>query len=127
MDLGQVGGASGASALPAHQLGPDHPGQLDTPGFSIPRSGEVVEEADEVRDLVVRQDHSTPVHDLRTGHDRPFNRDDTGTYRIELPAGVYIIGFTLLGIEMAEGIPAQVSINPGETLTLDISVDTGIR
>ncbi len=50
-----------------------------------------------------------------------------GTYRVELEPGDYVIGFTLVGIETSESVPAAVSLSAGQVLELDISVDTGIR
>ena len=50
-----------------------------------------------------------------------------GTYRIELPAGRYTVQLPKSGIERAQGLPAEVEIKSGETVTLDISIDTGIR
>jgi len=50
-----------------------------------------------------------------------------GSYRIELEPGEYVIDFTLAGIERSESVPAEVSLEAGEVMELDISVDTGIR
>ena len=52
-----------------------------------------------------------------------------GTYKIELPAGNYIIDLEKqqsFGVGK-NNLPATVTINPGETTQLDVNIDTGIR
>lgn len=54
-----------------------------------------------------------------------FNPD--GTYKVELPPGTYVIDLKKSGLDQAEGLPKTITLNPGETQTLDITIDTGIR
>lgn len=52
-----------------------------------------------------------------------------GTYKIELPVGNYIVDFEIqqpFGVG-GSNLPATISINSGETTTLNIDIDTGIR
>lgn len=50
-----------------------------------------------------------------------------GTYRVEYTPGVYMIALIPNGIDSAEGFPVVLTLKPGETTTLDIVIDTGIR
>lgn len=52
-----------------------------------------------------------------------------GTYKIELPAGEYVVDlekqkFSEMG---GNNLPAAITINSGETTALNIDFDTGIR
>lgn len=49
-----------------------------------------------------------------------------GTYKIELPAGEYTVDLEKQHM-FGKNLPATVIINKGETTTLDINIDTGIR
>lgn len=50
-----------------------------------------------------------------------------GTYLVEYTPGVYMIALIPNGIDSAEGLPVVLTLKPGETTTLDIVIDTGIR
>jgi len=50
-----------------------------------------------------------------------------GTYRVEYTPGTYRIALIPNGIDSAEGLPVVITLKPGETTTLDIVIDTGIR
>jgi hypothetical protein len=51
---------------------------------------------------------------------------DTG-YRIVLRPGTYVVEIPHQGIGGSRNLPSTVTIRSGETVRLDISVDTGIR
>ena len=53
--------------------------------------------------------------------------DATGHYRIMLLPGLYQIDINHAGTDRAEGFPRTISIVVGETTTLNIDIDTGIR
>lgn len=53
--------------------------------------------------------------------------DPQGMYRIVLLPGLYQIDINHAGADRAEGLPKSVTIVAGETTTLDIDIDTGIR
>ena len=55
----------------------------------------------------------------------PVNAD--GTYRVELAPGTYVVMISLVGIEFSKDLPATVPLDPDQTVTLDIGIDTGIR
>ncbi len=52
---------------------------------------------------------------------------EDGTYRIELPPGRYTVDINRIGIDSSSEVPAKVDIVSGETVRLDIDIDTGIR
>ena len=52
--------------------------------------------------------------------------DATGFYKVELPAGLYVVNFELK-IIFAKSLPKTVIVKDKETTTFDIDIDTGIR
>ena len=54
-----------------------------------------------------------------------FNPD--GTYRVSLPPGTYVVDIPHNGIGFARPLPKTITIHSGETVQLDIDIDTGIR
>jgi hypothetical protein len=54
-----------------------------------------------------------------------FNPD--GTYRVSLPPGTYVVDIPHTGIGFARPLPKTITIHSGETVQLDIDIDTGIR
>jgi hypothetical protein len=53
--------------------------------------------------------------------------DAQGIYRVELSPGRYVVDINHVGIDQGVGLPKTVVINAGETTTLDVEIDTGIR
>jgi len=53
--------------------------------------------------------------------------DATGQYRTSLPPGTYVVDINRAGIDRSGDVPKTVMIRAGETVTLDIDIDTGIR
>jgi len=52
---------------------------------------------------------------------------DDGYYRIELPAGSYTVDINYSGIDHSSDVPQKIQLSLGETVTLNIDIDTGIR
>ncbi len=50
-----------------------------------------------------------------------------GRYRVSLPAGSYTVDINYGGIDHSPDVPRGIVIVAGETFTLDIDIDTGIR
>ena len=48
-------------------------------------------------------------------------------YSFRLKPGIYIIDIRHQGIDRSPDLPETVTISAGETVTLDITIDTGIR
>ena len=53
--------------------------------------------------------------------------DRNGFYRVELKPDFYVIDINRIGIDHSSQVPTEVEIRPGETIKLDIDIDTGIR
>jgi hypothetical protein len=53
--------------------------------------------------------------------------DSHGFYRIDLVPGTYTVDMKKNGIDRATGVPAKVTIASNHGVTLNISIDTGIR
>lgn len=50
-----------------------------------------------------------------------------GTYRMVAPPGNYILDIVRTGIDRSRELPKKITIAEGEMLTVDFSIDTGIR
>ena len=53
--------------------------------------------------------------------------DCNGHYQVELTPGFYVIDINRIGIDHSSEVPTKVEIKSGETIQLDIDIDTGIR
>jgi hypothetical protein len=53
--------------------------------------------------------------------------DGRGNFRVELPAGTYVVDINHVGIDTAKDLPATVEIVAGQVTRLDVDIDTGIR
>jgi hypothetical protein len=53
--------------------------------------------------------------------------DPNGHYEGELPVGVYVVDINRIGIDRADNLPLEITINPNQITVLDINIDTGIR
>jgi hypothetical protein len=51
----------------------------------------------------------------------------SGYYTVLLVPGTYTIDINHAGIDNADGLPKKITIAAGETVTIDINIDTGIR
>lgn len=52
---------------------------------------------------------------------------DQGYYRVELVPGIYTIDINYAGIDRSPDVPRQIEVKSGQTIRLDIDIDTGIR
>lgn len=55
------------------------------------------------------------------------NVDPQGNYSIMLLAGLYVVDINYAGSDLAAGLPKTVQLAAGETLQLDVTIDTGQR
>jgi hypothetical protein len=55
----------------------------------------------------------------------PFSSD--GHYRVALPEGRYKVDIAKNGIEQSPDLPKTMTIKKGETVIINLSIDTGIR
>jgi len=53
--------------------------------------------------------------------------DHEGTYREELPPGTYVVDIKRIGPISAAGLPKTIQVISGETVRVNIVIDTGIH
>ncbi len=95
-------------------FGPFSPvARIDEPTPEIPP------EMFEGRFVLVSDTKGQIVYEIPVGAD--------GHYQMELKPDTYIINVTTIGIETAKTLPAEIKLVSGETFTLDIFIDTGLR
>jgi hypothetical protein len=58
---------------------------------------------------------------------RQVDIDCHGHYIVELKPGQYVVDINRIGIDHSSEVPTTVEIASGETVTLNIDIDTGIR
>ncbi len=58
---------------------------------------------------------------------RQVDLEDDGAYSVELEVGTYTVDINRIGVDFSDEVPRQVDIVAGETVVLDIDIDTGIR
>lgn len=63
----------------------------------------------------------------RKGLVEELSPDPEGRIKTELEAGTYIVDMKPLGIDSTADLPTEVQVLSGETVYLEVSIDTGIR
>ena len=58
---------------------------------------------------------------------RQIDQTATGYYIAQLKPGTYIFDIKKNGIDHASEVPKTVTVSTGQTIVLDINIDTGIR
>jgi hypothetical protein len=53
--------------------------------------------------------------------------DDNGHYSVDLAPGTYVVDINHIGVDRSSDVPKTVLIQPDVAITLNISIDTGIR
>ncbi|MDD1658577.1 MAG: carboxypeptidase-like regulatory domain-containing protein [Methanomicrobiales archaeon] len=53
--------------------------------------------------------------------------NQTGYYRVDLDPGTYVVDINRAGIDRSPDVPRSITLAAGETVILDIDIDTGIR
>ena len=56
-----------------------------------------------------------------------IDQSQMGHYGVQLRAGSYVVDINNIGIDRSAEVPQEVEIKAGQTVKLDISIDTGIR
>jgi len=54
-----------------------------------------------------------------------FNKD--GYYNMTLDPSIYVVDINYFGVDFSKDVPKNIEINPGETVNLNIHIDTGVR
>lgn len=71
------------------------------------------------RKVIVTPKSGSPAQTVTIGPD--------GNYLIALPPGTYVVDINHTGVDHSSDVPKTVQITAGAVITLDISIDTGIR
>ena len=58
---------------------------------------------------------------------KQINQSNEGFYSVPLKPGIYVVDINRLGIDFGRELPRQIEIKPGQTVELNIDIDTGIR
>jgi len=53
--------------------------------------------------------------------------DPQGNYSIVLLAGLYVVDINYAGGDLAQGLPKTIQLEAGETIRLDVTIETGQR
>jgi hypothetical protein len=69
--------------------------------------------------IVYNSDRTTVIKEL--------SLDQTGRFSTELETGTYLIDINSAGVDRSAQTPATITIVSSQTVTLNISIDTGIR
>jgi hypothetical protein len=56
-----------------------------------------------------------------------IDQSQVGHYSVQLRAGSYVIDINNIGMDRSAEVPQEVKIKTGQTIKLDIDIDTGIR
>ena len=113
---GQIEQNAATGTLQGHvNIGPLQPVvRVDEPTPVVPP------EAYAARQIVIyAADGQTEIARVQIGPD--------GNYEVALPPGTYVVDLTRSGIDSSKNLPAKVQIVAGQTTTLDVEIDTGIR
>lgn len=112
---GQIEQNAATGALQGHvNIGPLQPVvRIDEPTPVVPP------EAYAARQIVIyAADGQTEIARVQIGPD--------GNYKVALPPGPYVVDLTRSGIDRSN-LPVKIQIAAGQTTTLDVEIDTGIR
>lgn len=58
---------------------------------------------------------------------KQIGQSDKASFSVQLNPGSYVIDINRIGIDNSKDLPTTVHIQPGQTVVLDIDIDTGIR
>ena len=98
-------------------IGPIWP--VEPPGGSPPIPPEVYE----ARKIMVYDEHRTKLIEQVD----IVPNEHYGSYRIELTPGTYVVDINYVGIDHSGDVPRVIEIQPGQTVEVNIDIDTGIR
>lgn len=100
-------------------IGPIWP--VERPGENPPVSPEVFA----ARKIMVYDEQGKKL--METVAITQIGQSAEGHYSIQLKPGNYVVDINRAGIDHSAEVPRTVEIKTGQTVTLDISIDTGIR
>ena len=95
------------------------------PIWPVERPGENPPEVFEARNIMIFDEHGNkllePVDIVQIDHSQE------GHYSAQLKPGTYTVDINRNGIDHSSEVPREVEIKAGQTVNLDIDIDTGIR
>ena len=100
-------------------IGPIWP--VERPGENPP----VPQQVFEGRKVVVYNQSQTKI--VKTIDLTQIAQSSKASYSTQLKPGRYVVDINHIGIDSASEVPKKVEIKPGQTVTVDIDIDTGIR
>lgn len=100
-------------------IGPIWP--VEPPGGNPPIPTEVYK----ARKVLVYDEHRTKV--IEKVNISPSSDGDYGYYWVKLDPGMYIVDINHVGIDSSSDVPGEIEIKPGQTIEVNIDIDTGIR
>jgi hypothetical protein len=100
-------------------IGPLQP--VERPGFNPPVPPEVFAS----RKIMVYDERGKSL--IKQVSIEQTDQTNAGVYRVEFPAGKYMVDINHSGIDHSSDVPSVVEIEPGQTVVLNINIDTGIR
>ena len=56
-----------------------------------------------------------------------IDQSQEGHYSVQLKPGRYVVDINNIGIDRSADVPKEIEIQAGQTVKLDIDIDTGIR
>ena len=100
-------------------IGPIQP--VERPGENPPVSPKVFE----ARKGIIYNKSKTRV--VETLGLTQIGQSAKGSYSIQLKPGEYVVDINRIGIDSSSDVPKKVEIESGQTVIVDIDIDTGIR
>lgn len=101
-------------------IGPVFPGP-ERPGETRPVPPEVFA----ARKVMVYDE--TGKNLIQTVDIRQIDQGATGYYSVQLKPGTYLVDINHIGIDSGGELPRKISLKAGETIIIDLDIDTGIR
>lgn len=100
-------------------IGPIWP--VERPGENRPVPPQVFE----TRKVIVYNESKTKI--LETVDLIQIDQSSKASYSVQLIPGYYVVDITHGGIDRSGNVPKKIEIRPGQTVTINIDIDTGIR
>jgi len=100
-------------------IGPIQP--VERPGEKPPVSPKVFE----ARKVIIYNKSKAKV--VETLGLTQIGQSARGSYSIQLEPGEYVVDINHIGIDSSSEVPRKVEIESGQTVTVNIDIDTGIR
>ncbi len=100
-------------------IGPITP--VEKPGYKPPVSPEVFAAR---KILVYSRDRSKLIAQVDI---KQIGQSDEGFFTVQLKPGTYLVDINSIGIDHSGEVPKQIEIKPGQTIKVNIDIDTGIR